>query len=111
MIKQAILEVIKDKKKGVSFVELENSIEGFRGDKTFWLEGNIVIWSSISREAAEAIQQLLNEKAIHFNETSYLTYLIDGTMIQLPLVKRPPAHPYKKPHWLPVAFSYGPREK
>jgi hypothetical protein len=107
-LKEEILALI-ERTRTVTFVEL-NRISGFKGELGLVREGddysNIFLWSGISKEAAQAINDLQKEKKIHMVPTPSLTYLIDGKMLQLPIAKR--ARHYKKPHWLPVVFNPGP---
>jgi hypothetical protein len=90
----------------VSFVELQ-VIPGVRGEPSMMLEddggSNVVLWSFLSQHAITAISELLRERKITMKPTNFLTYAIDGAMLSLRLAKQVCC--YKRPHWLPVAFS------
>ncbi len=88
----------------VSFVELSRRVGGFDGsDFDFCLatDQNIVMWPGLSREAVEALDDVLARGTVKIKTTKCLTYLMDGQMPSLPLVKRPPKSGYKHRHWLP----------
>lgn len=102
MLVDAVREVMK--KGGVSFAELAR-LEGFTGDLSIASSANenIVFWSGLSREAVDAINQIRKEGEYEMVPTPVMVYMIDGMMLDMPLVKRNVK--YKKPHWLPVAFN------
>jgi hypothetical protein len=102
-MKDAILNLIREKGNGVTFVELQ-AIDGFVGDRMFLYEpSNICLWSGISAEAVMALKDLLDTKQVDWNITDPLVYLVDGVTWTLPLVEE--ARRYETPHWLPVAFN------
>lgn len=105
-MKNKILEYIEKMKSGVSMAELHNHIEGFKGEYELYSPKtkNVVLWSGISKKAADAISELLREKKITMTSTTPLVYYVDGNALDLPILKsdRIP----KKPHWLPVVFAY-----
>lgn len=93
--------------RGVSLVELEEvaakyiNVEG----NLAWVtndDPHIVIWAGISAEFLDVIDEL--RKRVDTYPTQPLVYMIDGKMLRLPVVERPPKGGYKKDHWLPVAF-------
>jgi hypothetical protein len=93
----------------ISFAELAR-LEGFAGDQELFLNAatdtsNIVLWSGVSPEAADALKVLFEQGECHFRPTSVLTYLCDGMMLKLPLVKR--SRHYKTPHWCPCVLKPG----
>ena len=101
-MKREILDCIS--KGGVSFVELEREVPNFTGDQQIRIpEKNWVLWSGISKEAATALQELINDELIVQKTCQPIIYFIDGGGVELPLVKTNRA--YKKPHWLPVVYS------
>lgn len=53
-------------------------------------------------EACRALTELLDEQVIHMVPAQFLTYLIDGATLTLPLAKS--TVDYKQPHWLPVVL-------
>ena len=100
-LEESILEFVKQRGGGVTFAEL-SALPGFAGEKEMVNEEyNHVLWSGISDEFIDALKALRTKLSIR--PTSYLTYLADGKLLSLPLVKRPVK--YKKPRWLPVTFS------
>jgi len=119
-MKQDILDYIR-KLRSVSFANLENDIPGFKEDPPAadgtvarMLSGrdhNIVFWSGMSDEGLKALNDLCDEKLIEMTPTSFLTYLIDGRHLVMPIVTRPPKRGYRKPHWLPVVFNPMERSK
>lgn len=92
----------------VSFVELKRHCRDFGdvdGSIAIQLEGNIILWSEMSSEFADAVMAMGKEGQIHYTPTTTLVYLIDGGALNLPIVKRPRA--YKTVHWLPVCIRLG----
>jgi hypothetical protein len=115
MIEQEILKLIKDLDY-VSFAEMSRHIPGFKGDcemfltgshKAAFSNGNIVLWSGLSKEAIAAINSLVRHRKIRgVPAATRLVYMADGNMLRYPLVKR--AGDYKTPHWLPMVYRLGP---
>lgn len=61
-MKTKILNLLKEKGSGRSFVEL-SEIDGFTGNNNFEIEDkNIILWQNISPEAINAINELIEEK-------------------------------------------------
>lgn len=113
-MKGQILEIIK-KRDHVTYAELSEYIDGFRYEpgedgRIRVLEHpkfrNFIFWVNVSEEGSAAMNELLEDGKIHWVSTTPLTYMIDGSMLHMPLVKGERA--YKKPHWLPVCFRLGP---
>lgn len=63
---------------------------------------NVIFWTGMSNLFLDAMDLLHTEKAIHPHAAEFLTYMIDGGLLPLPLVKSGRA--YKKPHWFPLCF-------
>ena len=101
-MKDKIFEVI-NRKGAVTFIELCDEVEGFRGDSVIGTAKNVIYWSGVSEEAITHISDLLKENKIKFTPANPLTYLMDGCSLSLPLVKKD-VH-YKTPHWLPVVMN------
>jgi hypothetical protein len=59
---------------------------------------NVVMWVGLSKEGADVIKKFIAEQRVEACE--WMAYLIDGSMLSLPIVKR--NRTYKKPHWLPI---------
>jgi len=102
-MKDEILGIIKALGGGVTFVELSNRIQGFKGDLMWGVKGNIFFWPSLSQEAIDALEELNSSGLIELAPTSALTYIIDGTYPDMPIAKQ--VREYKSPRWLPVAFN------
>ena len=64
------------------------------------------MWVNVSRAADQALSELLAEDYCHMKTTAFLTYLVDGITLNLPIAKQ--RRKYKTPHWLPVVFNLGP---
>lgn len=102
-LKAKILNFVKSRNGGVSFVEICREVPGCEGRQEFgWLTQNIILWQGVSEEFCTAMQELWAAEEIALWETSLLTYLCDG---QVPLLPQPRRlnHSYKSPRWLPVA--------
>jgi len=112
-MKHAILKLVTDLD-FVSFVNLCDRIEGFKGEWVMDLElfegrGRVVLWGGVSKEGAAALNALLKAEKIHWESANPLVYIIDGMVPRLPILKRkPPVGGYKKDHWVPVTFRPGP---
>lgn len=101
-MKAAILALVEELG-GVSFVDLGRRIEGFNGDREYYLaDTEIVIWGGMSPEAIESLNALMDEKKIVPKDSNLLVYLIDGQTLRLPLAKG--KRKYKTPHWAPIVF-------
>jgi hypothetical protein len=74
----------------VSFAELGNRFgDHFKGgDREISKGENIIVWSGMSQEGAQAIVELLEEGIVALAPASTLIYLCDGAMPSLPIVKR-----------------------
>ena len=67
---------------------------------------HVVFWSGWNEDTYNMMGELMQEGRIHREPTVFLTYLIDGGALSLPIVKS--GRNYKKDHWLPVVFCKGP---
>lgn len=106
-MKTKILNLLKEKGSGRSFVEL-SEIDGFTGNNNFEIEDkNIILWQNISPEAINAINELIEEKKMEMVSTSPFVYHADGKILTLPIAKQ--SRRYKKLRWLPTAFNKGPK--
>lgn len=106
-MKESILEYVKEKSGGVSFVELANNIPGFSGDYSIGVGKNIWYWFFMSEEAADALRELIDEGGIHLALSDILVYMVDGGIPNVPIAKR--LREYKKPRWLPTVVNLGVR--
>lgn len=93
----------------VTFAELKNRFGGdgsLDGDFSLYCDerGSLVLWANMSENFVDAIKELLVGNLLFLWPTQYLTYLIDGHALTLPIAKRPPKRGYKEPHWVPVCL-------
>jgi hypothetical protein len=101
-LEERIFSFIKGRE-NVSLAELENHIDGFKGNYE-WVQGeNKIVWRGMSKKAIEALRHLLKKKKIYIYATTPLVYYIEGLVPDLPVVKQP-NRDYKNRHWLPVVF-------
>jgi hypothetical protein len=103
-MREAILDLIRAYR-NVSFAELSQRIDGFKGDQEWLNSYGWVLWSGISREAIDVLQSMLEAGEVHMAPAHWLVYMFDGAALKLPLVKC--ARKYKRPHWCPVVFNPG----
>ncbi len=105
--KTTLLDAIREvlQRDHVTFAELSR-IDGFRGDFQMLVNhyrvSNVIIWSGMSKEAVDALETIRQEGEYEMVPTPFLTYLIDGAALDLPLAKS--ARHYKKPHWSPTVL-------
>lgn len=108
-LKAEILEMVQSRG-NVTFVEVQNMPGGDGHYEIVLGEGpNVILWQGLSKEAADAVIGLRSEGAIHYVPTPTLTYIIDGAILRLPIVKSPKAlaRGYKSERWLPVVIQPG----
>lgn len=102
-LRDQMLELI-EWRRSVSFVELSR-LDGTAGEEDILLgdpSKNLVLWTGLSKEAADALVALLSERLIEPRPANTFVYLIDGGVLKLPLARH--TRGYKRPHWLPVVF-------
>ena len=102
-MKNDILSFI-EKRQHVSMVELCREIPGFSGDLEWYINTNTVIWSSVSKEAIQAMNELMKSQMIIPIITAPLVYMVDGAMLNYPIAKSQTVN-YKTPRWMSVVFS------
>lgn len=109
-IKQKVLEYI-EKNQTVSYAELEWLFElnqyDYKGNLDAISEqcDHVVIWSGWNQEAYTIMAELLREGKIHREPVDPFVYLVDGSALSLPVVKK--KIDYKEDHWLPTVFCKG----
>lgn len=88
---------------GVSFVELEREIPGFKGDNALFFPSypNVILWPWVSPEGTAALEIAVKE--IEPRPTSLLVYMADGKVPDMEMAKK--LKGYKTERWLPVTFS------
>ena len=106
-LKDNLVEIIKTHG-DVTFASLIHNLEKhhFEGEETIYLSdptNNLILWPNVSLELAQAITELLDEKTIKAEATSYIVYLIDGCHLRIPIAGKQKS--YKKPRWVPVVFT------
>ncbi len=74
---------------------------------------NFIIFFGMSEHVTNAVSELLLDKTrqVLACPSTPLVYFVDGGVLRLPLVRRPPAGGYKEMHWLPTALGYAPECK
>jgi hypothetical protein len=94
---------------GASFVELEQAFDmvsaEYRGDYALQ-NGPIVYWTGWSTEAIDALNDAVQAGEVHLASAPLLIYMVDGKMLDLPIVKG--AYRYKRDHWLPTVVRPSP---
>ena len=108
----AILEHVRDYP-GTSFPELLRHLSEYTpvaGNFALTTKNdpNFVFWTGMSESLVTALQDLLTTQRLFVHPTTPLTYFIDGGMLRLPVIKRPPKQPYRTPHWCPVTLRLTP---
>lgn len=104
-MKETILNLLRQKGDGVSFVELSR-IDGFNGKTEYgYPEKNIFLWFHCSETAITALTELNDAKQIEFRPTDKLVYFVDGGIPKAPIAKS--VRTYSKPHWLPSTLYRG----
>ncbi len=119
-LKRVIVEVAQ-RRVWLSFAELPGCIAGgwdatrdgpaldLRGHSCIEIAPNVLLWSGMSEQLAEAVLGLIREKRLFTHPSCALTYLIDGGGLALPIPKRsPPPGGLKKLHWIPTCLRLVP---
>jgi hypothetical protein len=108
----ACLSYIRQMRGGVSLVEIRKVLENagleVRGQIAVTMpdDPNIVWWAGMSQVFADVMVRLLDTRVVELQPTSVLTYLVDGQILNFPIVRgRPPKGGYKKVHWLPETYN------
>jgi len=112
---QKIYELVRTRRH-VSFVELQRVIPGFKqkgadGNTTAFILPDIpqiVIWVDLSKEAIDALGELMGSKKVFLNPCSLMVYMVDGAMLNLPIPKRKPRKGSKKDYWVPCVLDTQP---
>jgi hypothetical protein len=96
---------------GISFAELDQ-LDGFRGNRMLLAGGagnsDLVLWPWVSEEAGDALAMMIASGECHIGPASLLTYLADGCIPRLPIVKS--TRPRTRPHWVPAILMRGPNQ-
>lgn len=88
----------------VTFRELQRHLgPESEGDYQWSFAGkNVVVWVGMSLDFTDAVTELFQENKLAVGSADWLTYLLDGGGLTLPLVRQ--HRSYKKPHWLPLTL-------
>lgn len=101
-----------------SFVDLERLAKGLitvEGDAALFLpiagvcsasESNVCAWAGVSLEFLAHTDEL-TRRGVYAVSDAYITYLIDGKTLSLPLVKTKLRKNPRKQMWLPMVFYFG----
>lgn len=107
----AVVEYVR-RNDWVTFPELQRQFTPFTDAAgTFSIEfpdKNVILWTGLSESFTTLIGKLVKSKRLHFHVASFLSYLVDGAAINLPIAKRVPDGGYAEPHWLPVCLRVVP---
>lgn len=89
----------------VTFAELRRDFDGVTGNLVIELFPNVIVWAGASQLLCDIVAKAHERKLVERESAHVLSYMTDGGMLNLPLVKRaPPKQGLKRPHWLPVCF-------
>lgn len=103
---EEVLDFIRTRGGGVSFVEIEefHGKENCRGPigMCFPEAENVFTWMGVNQAFIDQMRRLKTSLRVIFWPTSYLTYLVDGVYVEMPLAKK--LRNYKTPHWVPTVL-------
>lgn len=104
------VESYVEEKRGVSFVEIEGLLEDdieLRGEwaLTHPEDPKVNFWVKMSEEFKTIIQDLRNENRVDINPCRPFIYIVDGSVPDIDIAKRPPADGYKTERWLPATLE------
>lgn len=99
-----IVEMI-ERNGDVTFATIFNALgEEAKGEFSWEPRPNVVLWTGMSQTLIDTLEGLMRDR-IELRPSHWLCYFFDGAALRLPLAKSPSLRGYKKPHWLPVAFT------
>ena len=70
------------------------------GDCIIYQGHNVVVCFGLSDDLCDVLIKMISEHTLMLVPGSFLTYAMDGSVMDLPIAKRVPANGYKDPHWL-----------
>lgn len=106
-LQESIIKMVEEKG-DISFVEIEELFEKkeliYLGDYVIMVPGyeHMVIWGNWKMEFIDLISKMCSEKLIEMEPCSPLVYMVDGRVLNMPLVKE--VYQYKTDHWQPIVF-------
>ena len=99
----------------VSFAECANNLPGFRDVPGLAMAhtkfDNVIMWANIHKEWVETLKVVLSSGAVVPVHTQVMVYMIDGYMLQMPVISKWPQSNPKEPHWLPCCLRPGAKVK
>lgn len=107
LIKEKIIQKIY-RDDHVSFPEIEQMFEeykfDYKGNKVIHHEKypNLVIWTGWNEKSIKMLNEIVSNNEICLQTTQYLTYLIDGVGLDIPIATD--IKDYKRNHWLPMVL-------
>lgn len=113
-IKKRIIEYIYENNH-VTYVELQRIFDeigyNYHGNLCIIspMCDHVLFWDGWNQDAIDLMNEVQDEGPVHKEPTQFLTYLIDGAGLDLPVVKSRVS--YKRDHWLPVVFCKGQERK
>lgn len=66
---------------------------------------NVVVWTNLTLKGLCTLVHLRKTDVIELDPCPILYYMMDGRLLTYPIVKRPPSHGYRKPHWVPTVVQ------
>jgi hypothetical protein len=103
---EAVIALVRERD-WVTFVEIKDLLSPHvetAGFLAFEVAPNLVLWAGMSQQFCDVIHAVRASNAVELVPDSYLSYLVDGMTLRMPLAKRPPPGGYKTEHWAPVCF-------
>jgi len=106
-MRERIFKYLSEREESVSFAELAENVDGFKGRKgaRFALEigrTNVHLWHDMSLEAVEAMNALRRAKVIEVRPAKSLPGRYEHVCPQWPVAKQ--ARHYRKPVWVPAVI-------
>ncbi|MEB7657624.1 pathogenicity island protein [Mammaliicoccus vitulinus] len=106
LIKQKVLEFI-DGNDMTTYAQIESVFEecdfDFKGyiKMTSQVKPAGIFWDGWNKEACSIVRELQDEKKIKMDICPIINYMVDGTVMKLPVAKN---LNFKRDHWIPVGF-------
>jgi len=105
----AIVEYVKHYGKA-TFVEIQRKLSPYMEvTGEYLLESrvikNLIIWEGLSKELAEILLELHNNKQIIYESTDISDYTSVGVKINLPILEEIPKEELTEPHWYPYIIK------
>lgn len=112
-VKQKVSDYIKENNR-VSYIELQRLLDelryNYQGDLCIISSKceRAIFWDGWNQDAIDLMNEIQDEGDIHKEPTQFLTYLLDGGGLSLPIVQS--AVDLKQDCWIPVVFCPGPEK-